>query len=156
MKSKKKLKAKLCAEGTASFGPTDAQLRTRLTDMVAAAHALGIQVSFSLKPQLFDVPCTVCGVPTAFPGAATHPYVCLTCQRPPVLNIPSSQWPGNPTTRHVIAALNCTRRDIERGFKNNPSAKWIITPYAIIGREEFFTPVVTTTSTGTNATEKQK
>ena len=102
-----------------------------ITDVVAAAHALGMEVSVSLKPQ-------------------------STCQASPLLNVPSSQWPGDPTTRHIIAALNCTRRDIERGFKDNPTAKWIITPYAIIGREEFFTPVVTTTSTGTNQDEKVK
>lgn len=127
-----------------------------ITDVVAAAHALGMEVSVSLKPQSPEVPCTVCGIPAAFPSAVTHPYVCLTCQPPPLLNIPSSQWPGDPTTRHIIAALKCTRRDIERGFKDNPTAKWIITPYAIIGREDFFTPVVTTTTTGTNQSEKIK
>lgn len=114
MKSKTKLKRKLT-----------------ISDVVEAAHALGMEVSVSLKPQ-------------------------STCQASPLLNVPSSLWPGDPTTRHIIAALNCTRRDIERGFKDNPTAKWIITPYDIIGREEFFTPVVTTTSTGTNHSEKIK
>ena len=85
-----------------------------IADVVEAAHTLGMEVSVALRPN--------------------------TPAEPPrqLLTVPSGQWPGDPTSRSVMADLNLTHKKIEREFKDSPSSKWIITPYEIIERDKFF------------------
>lgn len=84
-----------------------------LEDIVKAAHAAGAKVTVSLVPK--------------------QP------QRP-LLNWPTSQWPGWAGNRSIMAAMDYTDKDVERVFKDNPTSLWIITPYEIIERKAFFAP----------------
>lgn len=55
-----------------------------------------------------------------------------------LLATPPNQWPGDPSCRTVIADRIVTNAIIERTFKDNPSSQWVITPYDIIAREDYF------------------
>lgn len=82
-----------------------------LEDVVAAAHAAGATVSVSLEPKV---------------------------ETRALLATPINEWPGDPTCRSIIADRVVTQRIIERAFKDSPTSKWVITPYDIIERDEFF------------------
>lgn len=84
-----------------------------LEDVVKAAHAAGAKVTVSLVPKQPERP---------------------------LLNWPTSQWPGWAGNRSIMAAMDYTDRDVERVFKDNPSSQWIITPYEVIERKVFFAP----------------
>lgn len=84
-----------------------------LTDIVRVAHALNMDVQVGLTPN-------------------PPPR--------PLLNVPVSQWPGDPTCRSVIADMKCDAKMVERMFRENPSSKWVITPYEIVERSQFFAP----------------
>lgn len=85
-----------------------------LAQVVEAAHAVGATVSVSLVPRT-----------PAEPERA-------------LLKIPPNEWPGDPTCRSVLADMQITHKKVEREFRDNPSSKWVITPYEIIERQEFF------------------
>lgn len=93
-----------------------------LEDIVKAAQKQGMSVDIKLLPK----------------GTTTELVVTAPQDERPLLNIPADQWPGDPGCRSVIAAREVTNKRIEREFKDNPSSKWVITPYEIIERQEFF------------------
>ena len=82
-----------------------------LSDVVKAAHAAGATVSVSLVPKV---------------------------EERALLSVPINEWPGNPTCRTIIADRVVTAKIIERTFKDNPTTKWVITPYDIIERGDYF------------------
>jgi len=84
-----------------------------LEDVVRAAHAAGATVSVSLVPRQPERP---------------------------RLDLPSDKWPGDVYSRSTMAALDYTAKDVERVFKENPTSLWIVTPYEIISRKDFFNP----------------
>ena len=87
--------------------------KVTLEDVVKVAHALGHDVNVTLVPN---------------------------APQRKLLDWPPSQWPGKPGTRHIMAAMDYTPKDVARAFKDNPTAMWVITPYEIISREQFFNP----------------
>ena len=91
-----------------------------LEDIVKAAHKQGMKIDIKLLPKEL--------------APATLEYL------RPLLNLPVNKWPGNPGCRSIVAGLDITRKDIERVFRDNPGSQWIITPYEIIERKEFFKP----------------
>jgi hypothetical protein len=84
-----------------------------LEQVVTAAHAAGAKVTLSLVPR--------------------------TPERPR-LDVPTAQWPGWAGNRSIMASMDYTERDVAAVFKDNPSSQWVITPYEIIERAEFFKP----------------
>ncbi len=54
------------------------------------------------------------------------------------LEISPNDWPGNPGTRSVVAAIDYTPKHIAKIFIESPSSKWVITCYEIIERNQFF------------------
>ena len=90
-----------------------------LEDIVQAAHKEGMKIDIKLLPKEL---------------APTLEYL------RPLLNLPADKWPGNPGCRSIIAGLDITRKDIEKTFRDNPSSQWIITPFEIVERTEFFKP----------------
>lgn len=89
-----------------------AKSKLTLAQVVQAAHEAGAKVSISLEP-----------VPER-----------------PRLTTPSKLWPGTPFNRTILASLDITEKDIAKAFKDNPSDRWVITPYEIVDRQEFFKP----------------
>lgn len=87
-----------------------------LEQVVTAAVAAGAKVSISLPP-LQPVP-----------------------PERPRLKVPSNAWPGTPCNRTILASMEVTEKDIARAFKDTPSDRWVITPYEIVDRNEFFKP----------------
>jgi hypothetical protein len=96
-----------------------------LEEVVKAAHAAGATVTVSLVP--------------------------LKPQRP-LLNWPTSQWPGWAGTRSIMAAMDYTDKDVAQVFKDNPTSQWIITPYEVIERSKFFAPKPAPTPEGEQST----
>lgn len=84
-----------------------------LEQVVKAAHEAGAKVSISLVPN---------------------------APERPRLKVPTSEWPGDPTNRSTMADLDYDEKDVAKVFKDNPSSLWVITPYEIIERSEFFKP----------------
>src|SRR5512143_4305869 len=87
-----------------------------LEQVVTAAVEAGASVSISL-PKLLPMP-----------------------PERPRLKVPTKDWPGSPYNRSTMADMNYTEKDVARVFKDNPSSLWVITPYEIVSREEFFKP----------------
>lgn len=81
-----------------------------LTDMVAAAHAVGMTVEVALVPK---------GPP-----------------EPPKHDVPEADWPGDPSCRSIIAHY-ASDAEIAQVFRDNPSSQWVITPHVIEEREAF-------------------
>lgn len=111
-----KPKAKTKTKTKAKAKPSAASALT-IEDVVTVAAQAGMQVDIRLVPQE------------------------IVSDRP-LMNIPPGDWPGDPSCRSVIAAMNVTDKMVEREFKDSPSSQWVITPYAIHSREAFFTGVV--------------
>lgn len=98
-----------------------------LEQVVTAAVEAGASVSISL-PKLLPMP-----------------------PERPRLKVPTKDWPGSPYNRSTMADMNYTEKDVARVFKDNPSSLWVITPYEIVSREEFFKPKpAPVEGTGTN------
>jgi hypothetical protein len=95
-----------------------------LEDIVKAAHKQGMKIDIKLLPKEL---------------APTLEYL------RPLLNLPADKWPGNPGYRSIVAGLDISHNDIGRVFRDNPGSQWIITPYEIIERKEFFKPPVAVT-----------
>ena len=83
-----------------------------LEDVVRVAHALGAEVNVKLVPNPVR----------------------------PKLALPFKDWPGDVCTRATMAAMDYTERDVAKVFKTNPTALWVVTPFEIIERTEFFKP----------------
>lgn len=79
---------------------------------------------------------------TAAHEAGAKVTVSLEPVRPerPRLKLPTNEWPGTPYNRSTMADLDYTDKDVARVFKDNPSSVWVITPYEVIERSEFFKP----------------
>lgn len=58
----------------------------------------------------------------------------------PRLKLSTKEWPGDPTNRSTMADLDYTEKDVARVFKDNPSSRWVITPYEVFERSAFFAP----------------
>lgn len=99
-----------------------AKSKLTLEQVVKAAHEAGAKVSVSLHP-----------------FAQVKPVPMEPPERPR-LNVPSEKWPGTPYNRTILASMNVTEKDIARAFKDNPSDRWVITPFEIVDRFEFFKP----------------
>lgn len=82
-----------------------------LEDVVKAAHAAGAKVTVSLVPRVPERP-----------------------------RLEPEQWPGWAGNRSIIAAMDYTEKDVKKVFTENPSSLWVITPFEIIERSEFFKP----------------
>jgi len=120
MKVMKVAKVKVAKAKAKRRGPKIRKLT--LDEVVTAAVAAGATVSVGLVPI----------------GSGDAP-VARVPERPK-LNWPMRQWPGDVYTRAMIAAMDYTDRDVTKVFKDNPTALWIITPYEVIERKEFFKP----------------
>lgn len=87
-------------------------------------------------------------------SVSLHPFAQLQPMPPerPRLKVPSKDWPGTPCNRTILASMDVTEKDIARAFKDNPSDRWVITPYEIVDRNEFFKPKPAPTPEGEQQT----
>lgn len=109
----KKVKKKVYKRRIKACASAPKEKPVTLTDIVRVAHALNMDVQVGLTPN-------------------PPPR--------PLLNLTPSQWPGDPSCRSIIADMQCSEKTIERVFRDNPSSKWVITPYEIVERTQFFAP----------------
>jgi hypothetical protein len=98
-----------------------------LEQVVEAAHAAGAHVTFSLVPHEAPAP-----APVAVPAPVPEPEKSKH-------GIPSPQWPGDPTCRSIMA-YDADDAAIAKEFKSEPTSRWVITPYRIVERSQFFSP----------------
>lgn len=97
-----------------------------LEQVVEAAQAAGAHVTFSLVPHE--------AAPVAVPAPEPAPE-----PEKPKHGIPSPQWPGTPHCRSIMA-YDADDKAIAKEFKSEPSSRWVITPYRIVERSQFFSP----------------
>ena len=89
----------------------------------------GAHVTFSLVPHEAPAP-----APVAVPAPEPVPE-----PEKPKHGIPSPQWPGDPTCRSIMA-YDADDAAIAKEFKSEPTSRWVITPYRIVERSQFFSP----------------
>lgn len=113
-KSKKRIKPKLTLE-----------------QVVVAARAAGASVSISLPP----IKLTPQQEQTLTAGGQVS--VTLT-QAPARPRLDYKDWPGDPTCRSLIADIDYDNKLVAKVFKDNPMSRWVVTPFEVFERREFF------------------
>lgn len=118
-----------------------------LEQVVVAARAAGASVSISMPP----IKLTPQQEQTLAAGGQVS--VDLT-QAPARPRLDYKDWPGDPTCRSLIADIDYDEKLIAKVFKDNPTSRWVVTPFEVFERGKFFQPVpVPQTQTQTETTD---